>query len=176
MTLLSLAFVVAFLLGFVLWRLLRAESWSPDAPSLPSAEAHPNFIAEAVFSLRDWIFIQREFSPDLNSLFVHERRALAIHWLSDCLAAIRAVRANHLRQSRLSQDLNVLAEAKLLLRFFYLSALCRCLLFAVQFVHPAAPRAFALYIQKLAGPMLPRTEPPMLFSRVPVTELSRERL
>jgi len=176
MTLLLLAILVALLLGFALLRVLRADAWSPDSPASPFVDAHPKFIAEAVFSSRDWTFIQQELSPPLNSLFLLERRALAVHWLRDCLAGIRAVRANHLRQSRHSRDLSVLAEAKLLLLFSYLSALCRCLLFTVQFVHPAAPRAVALYVQNLAANILPPTQSPMVFSRVPVTEVSRERL
>jgi hypothetical protein len=173
---LLLAILVALLLGFALLRVLRADTWSPDSPASPFVDAHPDFIAEAVFSPRDWTFIQQEFSQHLNSLFILERRALAIHWLRDCLAGIHAVRANHLRQSRHSQDLSVLAEAKLLLLFFYLSALCRCLLFTVQFVHPAAPRAVALYVQNLAAKILPPTHSATISSRVPVTEVSRERL
>jgi len=176
MTPLLLAILVALLVGFALLRLLRAGRWSPDSPASPFIDAHPDFIAEAVFSPRDWTFIQQEFSQDLNSLFLHERRALAIHWLRDCLAGIHAVRVNHLRQSRHSQDLNVLAEAKLLLHFIYLSALCRGLLFAVQFVHPAAPRSIALYLQNVAAKILPRTPSPLALSHVPVTEVSRERL
>ena len=176
MTLLLPAFLVALLLTVVLLWLLRADSGSHDVPNTPFAEAHPEFIAEAVFSPRDWLFIQRESSPGLNSLFLQERRALAIHWLRDCLAGIHAVRSNHLRQSRLSQDLNMLAEAKLLLLFFYLSALCRCLLFTVHFVQPSVPRTIGLYVQNLIGTVLPSSQSPMVFSGVPIREVSRERL
>lgn len=170
MTQLSLAFLVAALLGWALYRIVRAG----DSLNGSAAEAHPAFIAEAVFSPRDWIFIQQQASSQLHSLFIRERRALAIQWLRDCLARIRTVRASHLRQSRHSQDLNAVAEAKLLLLFFYLSMLCRCLLLAVRFVHPATPYAIALYIQNRAGKVLPAQ--PTVLSRVPVSEVSRSRL
>jgi hypothetical protein len=173
MNLLLLSCLVAVLLGWALLRFLRADPWPAGFGETHSPGAHPPFVAEAVFSRRDWTFIQQESSPLLNSLFVHERRALAMHWLRDCLAQIRAVRANHVRQSRHSSDLNVLTEAKLLLLFFYLAAVCRCLLVAVRMVHPATPRAVALHVQKLAGRILPGQPPG--FSRVPVTEISRNR-
>jgi len=174
MNLLLLSCLVAALLGWALLRFLRADPGPADFGETHSPRAHPPFVAEAVFSLRDWTFIQQQSSPLLYSLFVHERRALAIHWLRDCLAQIRAVRANHLQQSRHTSDLNVLREAKLLLLFFYLAAMCRCLLVAVRLVHPSTPRAVALHIQKLAGKILPG-QPPGL-SRIPVTEISRNRV
>ena len=134
-------------------------------------------VAEAVFSPRDWLYIQKESSRSLNALFVEERRAIAICWLRACLAAIRLVRANHLRQSRHSQDLNLPAEVRLLLRFFYLATLCRGLLLMVRFVHPSTPRAIALYIQDLAANVLPAAESEMVaLSSVAVREVSRERL
>ena len=176
MIVLLFAILVAVLLGWTLLRLLRANGSPPEPAVPPSESAHPSFIAEAVFSPRDWLFIQKESSASLNALFVHERRIIAVAWLRDCLAAVRAVRANHLRQSRHSQDLNLLAEAKLLLRFFYLSTLCRCLLLVVQFVHPAAPHAIALYIQNLASAVLPGQPPELVLSSVAVREVSRERL
>jgi len=176
MTLLFLACLIALLLGLVLLRLLPSHVSSPDIEHTAFSEAHPGFIAEAVFSPRDWLFIQQQSSPALNSLFIHERRALAIHWLRDCLAAIHSVRANHLRQSRHSRDLSVLAEARLLILFFYFSALCRCLLVAVRFVQPSVPRATALYIQKLAGRVLPSPQSPTALSHFPIREVSRERL
>jgi len=174
MTLLLLAFLVALLLGAALFRVLRTDDWLTDAPTAPCAEAHPSFIAEAIFSPRDWLFIRQESSSDLNLIFLHQRRALAIHWLQDCLTAIRAVRANHLRQSRHSQDLNVLAEVRLLLLFFYFSVLCRCLLFAVHFVQPSVPGSIALYLQTLASKVLPSAPRAVAFSSI--REVSRESL
>jgi hypothetical protein len=176
MTLLLLAFLVAFVLGGVLLRLLRSDNQATDVSTSSLTAAHPGFVAEAVFSPRDWLYIQKESSPALNALYVHERRVIAIHWLRDCLVAIRFVRANHLRQSRHSQDLNLLAEARLLLRFFYFATLCRVLLCMVQFVHPSTPHAIALYIQNLAANILPGAESDMILSSVAVREVSRERL
>lgn len=176
MTLLVLAFLVALILGWTLLRLLRNDDASNDIPSGPFGDAHPNFISESVFSPRDWLFIQKESSPSLNSLFILERRAIAIRWLRDCLESIRVVRANHIRQSRHSQDLNVLSEARLLARFFYLSVLCRTLLLVIRFVHPSVPYSAAHYVQSLASALLPSAPADMFFSRVPVREVSRERL
>jgi hypothetical protein len=175
MNLLLLSFLLATVLGYALLRFLRADPSPSDIPEAQSPGAHPPFVAEAVFSLRDWIFIQRESSPLLSSLFVHERRALATRWLWDCLAQIGKVRANHLRQSRHSGDLDVVSEAKLLLLFCYLAVVCRCLLVAVRFLHPTTPRALALHVHKLAGSILPGQPPETVLARVPVTEISRNR-
>jgi len=107
-----------------------------------------------VFSDEDWNFIKREESSFLDKLYVQERRAVATHWLKESAARLNAIRTNHVENSRLSKNLDVWVEARMLLLFFYLASLCWALLLIVRFVHPATPRVFALHLQSTASKLL----------------------
>jgi hypothetical protein len=160
MNMLLLFFVLAALLAWALIRFVRADKDRASSKILgerPRPCEDPDFqvLGDAIFSERDWNFIRKEASPFLEKLFLQERRAVAAHWLNDSVARIRDVRAHHLQNSRHSQDLDALAEAKLLLLFFYLTVLCQCLLFIVRFTHPIIPRTLALHFQNVARKLLP---------------------
>lgn len=129
------------------------------------------FLGDAIFSEADWNFIRSESSPSLTRLFAEERRALATQWLNDRATRIHAVRAKHLQNSRYSQDLNVLAELKLLLLFQYLIALCRCMLLVVRVAQPTTPRTLALHFEKMAGKA--GLEQGAAVAHVPAEELPR---
>jgi hypothetical protein len=107
-----------------------------------------------IFSDEDWSFIKREESPFLDALYVQERRAVATHWLKESAARLNAVRTKHVQNSRVSKNLDVWVEARMLLLFFYLASLCWALLLMVRFVHPATPRVFALHLQSTASKLL----------------------
>lgn len=107
------------------------------------------FLPYSIFSERDWNFVQNEQSPFLHRLFLEERRAVAIHWLKERAAWVRAIRANHLQRSRYSKNLNVFAEARLLFLFFYLLGLCRCLLLIVQIANANTLRSIALHFEAM---------------------------
>lgn len=111
-------------------------------------------LGSLIFSNRDWRFIQREQSPFLDKLYTQERRAVVTHWLLESAARLRAIRANHLQYSRLSENLNVFAEVRLFSLFFYLTFLCWSLLLLVRFSHPSTPRALALHFQSMACRLL----------------------
>jgi hypothetical protein len=160
MNMLLLFFVLALLLGGALIRFVRVDKDRASGKILGERprlcdDSDFRVLGDAIFSERDWRFIRKEASPALEKLFLQERRAVAVHWLSDSVARIRDIRANHLQNSRHSQDLDALAEAKLLLLFFYLTILCRCLLLVVRFTHPIIPRSLALHFQNVAERLVP---------------------
>lgn len=126
----------------------------PPGQSTPCDHREFASLGTLVFSDQDWRFIQREQSPFLAKLYVQERRAVITHWLLESAARLRAIRANHLQNSRLSANLNVFTEARLFFLFFYLAFLCWSLLFIVRFSHPSTPRALALHFQSMAGRLL----------------------
>ena len=183
MNLLLLIFVIAAVLGWTLIYFLRVK----DGPATgdkaevirfggqpgDATDRDRQFLGDAIFSNRDWDFIRKEGSPFLRNLFIEERRALAAQWLNDSAGRIRAVRANHLRGSRYSQNLDVLAELKLLLLFLYLISLCRCMLLVVRVTEPTAPRTLALHFERMAG-RLGRAEG-AVFSHVPAEQIPRSR-
>jgi len=182
MNLVILLFVLAAVLVGTLLYFLRAK----DRPAIAEkAEAHPlngqaanaaldrdlQFLGEAIFSEADWDFIRGEDSPLLTELFREERRGLAARWLNHSAERIRTIREDHLRNSRFSQDLDVLAEVKLLGLFVYLITLCRCMSLVVRVAEPTAPRTLALHFEKMAGRLAPRQR--AVVSHVPAEELRR---
>ena len=183
MNLVILLFVLVAVLVWTLLYFLRAKdragvgekavARSLKGPSEVAPLGDLQFLGDAIFSEGDWDFIRGEKSPLLTDLFRRERRVLAARWLDKSAQRIRAIREDHLRNSRYSQDLDVLAELKLLALFVYLIALCRCMLLVVRVAEPPAPRALALHFEKMAGRL--GREQGAALPPLPVEELPRSR-
>ena len=182
MNLVILLFVLAAVLIWVSLHFLRAKDRRPvrekaevassNGQAEPAAGDNLQFLGDAIFSELDWDFIRGEHSLLLTELFREERRGLAARWLNESAERIRAIREDHLRNSRYSQDLDVLAELKLLALFVYLITLCRCMLLVVRVAEPTAPRALALHFEKMAGRL---GREGAALSPLPVEELPRSR-
>jgi hypothetical protein len=182
MTLVILLFVLGAVLVGTLLHFLRvkdrpAMAQRVEAPSLTGQAANAardgdlQFLGDAIFSEGDWDFIRGEDSPLLTELFRKERRALAARWLNHSAERIRTIREEHVRNSRFSQDLNVLAEVKLLVLFVYLITLCRGMSLVVRVAQPTAPRTLALHFEKMAGRLAPQQG--AVISHAPAEELRR---
>jgi hypothetical protein len=107
-------------------------------------------LTEAIFSRRDLDFIRREGSPELEKLFLAERKAVAAYWLTVTSSRISDIRKNHLTNSRFSRDLSPDDELRLLGQFLYLSVICRVGLVTIQVAGPMAPAHLAAHIQRIA--------------------------
>ncbi len=108
---------------------------------------------KAIFSQRDWEFIRREGSGELETLFLHERRELAGHWLADTAEDIATVRRRHLQASRMRQDLDVSKELKLLAQFCYLATMCQVLAVGIKVMNPMKPGRLARHVHELSQNM-----------------------
>jgi len=150
----------------------NAEAGSLNAQAAKAARhGDLQFLGDAIFSKGDWDFIRGEDSPLLTELFREERRGLAARWLNHSAERIRSIREDHVRNSRFSQDLDVLAEVKLLGLFVYLITLCRCMSLVVRVAEPTAPRTLALHFEKMAGRLAP--EQGAVVSPLPAEEFRR---
>src|ERR1700761_1899444 len=76
---------------------LRATPFYRDTTD---AYGHLPALTEAIFSRRDLEFIRREASPELEKLFLAERKAVAAYWLTVPTSRISEIRKNHLTNSR----------------------------------------------------------------------------
>ena len=187
MNLVILLFVLAAILVGTLLYFLRAkdrsdvgenvgektEAGSSEGQAGLAAAGVLEYLGDAIFSQGDWDFIRGEKSPLLTELFREERRRLAAQWLNKSAQRIRTIREDHLRNSRYSQDLDVLAEVKLLLLFVYLISLCRCMSLVVRVAEPTTPRTLALHFERMVGRLGP--EQGAGVSHLPAEELPRSR-
>src|SRR5579871_1559195 len=154
---LLLSFGAAGLLILFLALLLRRQVPAPaSSSSVPGVRYLPEpsplnaaAINRAIFSERDWSFIQAQHCPALETLFRQERKAIAALWLSDTSARIAEIRKRHLQKSRVTHDLSPAREFGLVLRFVYLSAGCQLGILLVHLVGHNAPASLAAHIQRL---------------------------
>jgi|SRR5271163_3505832 len=153
--LLSLGAAGILVLFLLLFLRRHAAAASPSA-AVPAVRYLPEpsplnaaAINRAIFSERDWSFIQSQNCPALETLFRQERKAIAALWLSNASARIAEIRKDHLQKSRVAQDLSPAKEFALLLRFVYLSAGCRLGILLVHLAGPTAPARLAAHIQQV---------------------------
>ena len=138
----------------------RTASSEDSQPSQPAplyrdftdrSQLHAAELTEAIFSRRDWDFIRREGSPELEKLFLAERRAVASYWITVTSSRVSEVRKNHFINSRFSHDLSPDQELRLLVQFLYLFVICRVGLLTVQLAGPTAPATLAAHIQRIVS-------------------------
>lgn len=108
-------------------------------------------LTESIFSQRDWDFIRREGCPELDKLFLAERKAVAAYWITVTSSRISDIRKNHLTHARFSRDLSPEAELRILGQFLYLSVICRVGVLTIQLAGPMAPAKLAAHIQRIAA-------------------------
>ena len=109
----------------------------------------PEFAAR-IFSPADWTFVSGEKSLEVQRLFRHERRVVALVWVHQTKTAIHRIMREHTRATRQSQDLNLSTEAKLLGHYVQLVAICDLLILAIQAAGPSRVGALATYAASLS--------------------------
>jgi len=87
-----------------------------------------------IFAKKDLEFVSGLGSPQLKKFFEQERKSVALFWVRQTSAQIRAIMREHLQASRSSKDLELATEAGILLRYGGLQFLCGVLFISVQLV------------------------------------------
>ena len=145
----ALAGAVVLLLVLLAW--VRAEAWSKNSTSAwdasfyeqgESVEACSPETVSQIFSAADAEFISGLESPGLENLFRRERTAVALHWVQETSAFISKIMHRHLEASRMSADLEIAVEARILLQYTWLKLHCGLLFVLIRLLGP----------QRLAGP------------------------
>jgi len=144
----ALAGAVVLLLVLLAW--VRAQTWSKNSTSAwdapfqeqgESVEACSPEIVSQIFSAADAEFISGLESPGLENLFRRERTAVALHWVQETSAFISKIMRRHLEASRMSADLEIGVEARILLQYIWLKLNCGLLFVLIGL----------LGLQRLAG-------------------------
>lgn len=103
---------------------------------LPPSGALGRFLAEG-----DLAYITSCTPPNIQQLFMRERRRLAIFWAGQVHHSVRALRSFHLGQARFYAKLSLATEMELALSFTALLLICRALQIALYLggLSPARP-------------------------------------
>jgi hypothetical protein len=153
----SALFGAAVLLVLILgW--IRAESrsrhlpygidgWLPDQSD--AAELCPPEFVSQIFSRQDLTFISRLESPDLKRHFLRERSAVALLWVQQTTAAVRRIMGRHLEASRMSEDIEFVTEARILLQYAQLRLICAVLFLLIGLAGPQRLQGIPLRADKL---------------------------
>jgi len=113
-------------------------------------EILPEEFATRIFSRSDWEFVSNNKSIELDSLFLRERKAVALLWLRQTAGGIRRVMREHAEAARKSQDLQVTTELKLFIQYGQLLLACGLLFLAIRVAGPVSPGALAIYTARLS--------------------------
>jgi hypothetical protein len=123
--------------------------WDPPPDQDESTEACPlNFVTQ-IFSEEDAEFLSRLKSSHLEKLFQRERTAVALLWVEETSAIIGRIMKRHLEASRLSEDLEFAAEARIFFLYVRLRVICGLLFLLIGLAGPQRLRGMALYTDRL---------------------------
>jgi hypothetical protein len=135
----------------------RAETWSRNSTSAwdtcfqeqdESVEPCSPEIVSQIFSAADSKFISGLESPGLENLFRRERTAVALHWVEETTAFISRIMRRHLEASRMSADLEIAVEARILLQYARLRLNCGLLFVLIGLLGPQRLAGTAWYAER----------------------------
>jgi hypothetical protein len=148
MTLAVLFVVIGLLLvGLLLLSLLRSRAAErtqiesletvETSPRLP-VELPPRQLIERIFGPEDWNFVRDQQSPELQSMFLRQRRALALSWLDQIEASSASWMRTHRGVSRTSPEIETSVELRLVAEYLLFHCVCRLLGVAIWLHGPVA--------------------------------------
>ena len=165
----STAIFVAFGILLVLVLLLIArrkevEEREGDDPAAAPAQCEcrntlqrPELVLR-IFSREDREFVLQMRSPRLQRMYKEERRKVALHWVRKTSREVGMIMRTHRLISRLSRNLDAVAEAKLLWQYLELRLICGLLVLFIETFGPHALHDLASYageLSQLIGRTLP---------------------
>jgi hypothetical protein len=123
------------------------EAWLSDQDD--SVEVCPPEFVSQIFSGQDLAFISRLESSDLRRHFLRERNAVALLWVQETTGAIRRIMRRHLEASRLSEDIELAMEARIILQYAQLRLICAVLILLIGLAGPQRLHGMAISADKL---------------------------
>src|SRR5260370_12468319 len=111
-----------------------------------------------IFSREDREFVLEMRSPRLQQIYQEERRKVALHWVRKTSREVSRIMRTHRLMARLSRNLDVVAEVKLLWQYLELRFICGLLVLLIETLGPHALHDLASYageLSQLIGRTLP---------------------
>lgn len=151
----ALSILSGAVLTIFLWRVLRS-SRSHGSELLSNSQVDyaefpcPAESVDRMFCSEDWEFVSQFKSPQLNALFLAERRSIAAAWVKATSGTVRRIMRDHVLLSRSSGDLEIGTEVKIYLYYVALQAACVFLLAALSLVGPVRLSYLSAYVYSQA--------------------------
>ena len=118
-------------------------SWLPDGNSLlPSAQFADRWKEqlERIFGREDWDFIRIRASKQVQRLFLRERKAIALAWISQLRRQAKAGMQLRVSRVRVSKELQPVVEIKLAVDYYSFLGMCALMAAIVSLRGPMALR------------------------------------
>jgi hypothetical protein len=103
-----------------------------------------------IFSREDREFVFQIGSPRLQRIYQEERRKVALHWVRKTSHEVSRIMRTHRLIARLSRNLDVAAEAKLLWQYLELRFICGLLVLLIETLGPHALHDLASCARELS--------------------------
>jgi hypothetical protein len=133
------------------------QSAAPTPSECRDALQHPDLVLR-IFSREDREFVLQIRSPRLQRIYQEERRKVALYWVRKTSREVSRIMRTHRLVARLSRNLDVVAEAKLLWQYLELRFICGMLVLLIETLGPHALHDLASYageLSQLIGRTLP---------------------
>jgi len=111
-----------------------------ERPSGVESETPRRDLGERIFDTRDWDFVRRETTSEIQRMFQQERAVLAISWLRRTRRQVSLVMRTHAAGVRRTKNLQPAMELNLVLSYLSLVMLCDFLIGLVWLRGPVRTR------------------------------------
>ncbi len=110
----------------------------------------PKEIVSAIFGSDDWEYISKLNLPELQAVFLRERKSVARAWVRATAGSIHRIMREHAQIARCSSDLEISDELGLYVRYLSLQAACAALQLSIGLVGPVRVRYLSEYVYVLS--------------------------
>ncbi|HXN21083.1 MAG TPA: hypothetical protein VN875_22335 [Candidatus Binatus sp.] len=126
----------------------------------------PNDLVHRIFAREDLEYVRRAAAPQVQSLFLSERKDISLAWVRRVRGAILSLMRFHRGHARLYAQLNLSTELLLAINFARLLMVCRILEMALYLRGPYAAPGMVRTVASTAGTVCTISEKSLVFLKV----------
>src|ERR1700683_1286281 len=174
---LAFSLLVGFALLVILYFFVRGGKVSAEGSAQQLREARqtlnslqfgllPNDLVQRIFATDDLEYVRRAAPPQVQSLFLSERKDISLAWVRRVREAILSLMRFHRGHARLYAQLSLSTELLLAINFGRLLMVCRLLEIALFVRGPYAAPGMVRTVAATAGTVCTISEKSLVFLKV----------
>ena len=174
---LAFSLLVGFALLIILYFFVRGGKVSAEGSAQQLREARqtlnslqfgllPNDLVQRIFATDDLEYVRRAAPPQVQSLFLSERKDISLAWVRRVREAILSLMRFHRGHARLYAQLSLSTELLLAINFGRLLMVCRLLEIALFVRGPYAAPGMVRTVAATAGTVCTISEKSLVFLKV----------